>query len=464
MDTNVTRVDSIKLTNFRGFSSLDVEFHPNLTVVVAPNGLGKTALLDAVAIAWRPLVDEMRRKPASSGFSSNDVRLVLSPEKTMEPFFPNIETTATVAGRPGTWTRFLGSVGKSEATTWPEAEHLRQQSIVLRQKVMDHAEGKLSNPPLLPAIAYYGAGRFWPINSRHINSVVPEETAPKRRAPDTSRSSGYLNCLSPSTKYRTFESWFGRFAREAQDELVWKRASQHAPRERMSAVRIAVHKMLAPTGWQQLEWDNVRNELAATHADHGRLPVSFLSDGIRSMIGMAGDLAHRCVSLNPHLGKTAAAKTPGIVLIDEVDMHLHPAWQQQVLGALRNAFPLIQLIVTTHSPQVLTTVRAESVRILSVDNDGVGCAAKPQVSTLGREAGDALAYVFETDSKPMGLQLPSEIGVVDAVHRVEQYIRAGRENEQTAQDLLGELKAFGVQIPEVDLKLWRFMAGRNKEG
>ena len=75
------------------------------------------------------------------------------------------------------------------------------------------------------------------------------------------------------------------------------------------------------------------------------------------------------VRLNPDLGINAVLKTPGIVLIDEVDMHLHPSWQQTVLYDLRKAFPLVQFIVTTHSPQVLTTVPPQSIRALRWNND-----------------------------------------------------------------------------------------------
>ena len=84
---------------------------------------------------------------------------------------------------------------------------------------------------------------------------------------------------------------------------------------------------------------------------------------------MAADLAYRMVRLNPDLGAMAALETPGIVLIDEVDMHLHPSWQQAVVYDVRKAFPNVQFIVTTHSPQVLSTVPAEAIRILRWDNN-----------------------------------------------------------------------------------------------
>lgn len=94
-----------------------------------------------------------------------------------------------------------------------------------------------------------------------------------------------------------------------------------------------------------------------------------LSDGIRSMLTLVADIAFRTVKLNPNLGPFAATHTHGIVLIDEVDMHLHPAWQQTVLSSLCEAFPRVQFIVTTHSPQVLTSVESASIRAIEADVD-----------------------------------------------------------------------------------------------
>ena len=130
------------------------------------------------------------------------------------------------------------------------------------------------------------------------------------------------------------------------------------------------------------------------------MPVSTLSDGIRVIISLVGDIAHRCVRLNPHFGSDAAKLTPGVIMIDEVDMHLHPEWQQLVLNALSDAFPLIQFIVTTHSPQVLTTVKRESIRILAQDADGVWSADMPDEETKGDESATVMATVMGVDPVP----------------------------------------------------------------
>jgi predicted ATP-binding protein involved in virulence len=88
-----------------------------------------------------------------------------------------------------------------------------------------------------------------------------------------------------------------------------------------------------------------------------RLPFSALSDGQRNVIAMVGDLAAKAAQLNPHLEQDVLRRTPGIVLIDEIDLHLHPRWQRHVMDDLRRLFPEVQFIATTHSPFIVQTAR-----------------------------------------------------------------------------------------------------------
>jgi hypothetical protein len=79
------------------------------------------------------------------------------------------------------------------------------------------------------------------------------------------------------------------------------------------------------------------------------------------MIGMVADIAYRCVTLNPHLNQKALEKTNGLVLIDEIDLHLHPKWQKRVVNDLKKTFPQIQFIATTHSPFIVQSLQSDEV-------------------------------------------------------------------------------------------------------
>jgi predicted ATP-binding protein involved in virulence len=82
---------------------------------------------------------------------------------------------------------------------------------------------------------------------------------------------------------------------------------------------------------------------------------------------MVADIAYRCIKLNPHLGKNAVKETPGFVLIDEIDLHLHPNWQRRIVNDLKNTFPLIQFVATTHSPFIVQSV--EQSELINLDDE-----------------------------------------------------------------------------------------------
>ena len=105
-------------------------------------------------------------------------------------------------------------------------------------------------------------------------------------------------------------------------------------------------------------FDIKRQELLMFQGEtHEAMPFHLLSDGVRSMLAIVMEIAFRCYLLNPHLGEKAATETSGVVLIDEIDLHLHPEWQKRVIRNLQDAFPRIQFVVTTHAPLVIGSLQ-----------------------------------------------------------------------------------------------------------
>ncbi len=449
-----TRLNSLLLRNYRCFPELEVRFHPALTVVVAPNGSGKTAILDAVAVALRLFIDTIQTRPGSLGFDHDDIRLQLGPDGTMNPALPtSFEADGSISECPLTWSRTLESDKPRAKTKSVDALSLKEAATTLRKHLQDFNDAKRTDSPVLPIFAYYGTGRLFGAHKL---------TKKKAKAGGgTNRLLGYEDCLSSASRYKYFQDWFERFSRVAQQEKTDGKSSPHAPREKLEAVTSAVNALLEPSGWQNLSWDFADNQIVATHPEHGTLPVDHLSDGIRNMIGMVGDIAHRCTRLNPQLGAQAAKQTHGIVMIDEVDMHLHPEWQQVVIQSLRGAFPLLQFIVTTHSPQVLTTVRSENIRVLGRDSDGRWQAGPPLQSPFARESKDALAYVMGVD--PLPLKTDEQRKFRETLRSYEQIVRDGRKDSEDGLRLRGEIDSAGYEIPAADLALWEFLGKRKQD-
>lgn len=183
-----------------------------------------------------------------------------------------------------------------------------------------------------------------------------------------------------------------------------------------------------------------------------------LSDGARSVISMTADIAYRMARLNPDLGENVTLETPGVVLIDEIDMHLHPSWQQTVVNDLHKAFPKVQFIVTTHSPQVLTSVPAEDIRILHWDEDLVEIE-EPSFS-LGAASSQLLKDIQKVDDRP------TELPIVKDLQRYLQLVSQDEWDTDEAAVLRRKLDKWAKGMEpallraDMDIRIKKFRRGK----
>jgi len=139
---------------------------------------------------------------------------------------------------------------------------------------------------------------------------------------------------------------------------------------------------------------NLQHDSELLITNHNReMKISQLSDGLKILVFMVSDIAHRLAIANP---ATAPLQGRGIVLIDEIELHLHPRWQREVLPSLRETFPYIQFIVTTHSPQVLSTIRRENIYGISE-----GKLQRPSGDSFGRDSGSILEEIMSDKKSPI---------------------------------------------------------------
>jgi predicted ATP-binding protein involved in virulence len=164
------------------------------------------------------------------------------------------------------------------------------------------------------------------------------------------RIDGYNKALNPNSNYKTLLSWF-----KATEISVYKSGKGI---DVLKSVKRAVRNSFEEV--ETLYFDNDNNLLSILlkgKEPKESKPISTLSDGQKNLIGLIGDIALRCVLLNPHFGENAHEKTPGIILIDELDLHLHPNWQKKIVAILKNTFPNMQFIATTHSPFIIQSLK-----------------------------------------------------------------------------------------------------------
>lgn len=416
-------ISSLKLWDYRSFPYFEVEFDEKLTVLAGSNGAGKTSVLDATAVALGPYVGAFDEGGGILHFCPTDIRMrrVRSTSSNEMEYAPNgvrLEARGTIpgAGPDRPWSRGLAGPVKSK-TTIKDAKNLIAYGKRLQEAV------RTGSDVVLPLVAYYGSGRLW-----HMKKLMDGKLK------QVSRTAGYSECLDPASSYKLFVQYFHYWSlnvlQATADPSV---GGAEEFRGYLAAVRGAIDVCLAPVGWKGLRYDFGRETVVARHESYGELPVDLLSDGIRSMIAMVADIAFRAAKLNSPLGGDAARLTPGIVLIDEVDLHLHPEWQQVVLTCLLEAFPKVQFIVTTHSPQVLSTVHRKNVRLIEVEADGSAKALQPLASPYGEPSGDVLHMVMKVDPQP-------PVKEKGDLMRLTELVDQGDVSSQEAVDLLTGLR------------------------
>ena len=400
------KLESVRLRNFRLFTDVKCDLHPELTVFIANNGGGKTSILDAIRILFDTYLSAFP-SGKGRGIRLADVRTVVSNgdlQSKARAFPAEVEGHGSLAvdAAPICWRRALNTA--KAGTTIKDARPLAQYAAALQSRAAKN--GLQQDWPLL---AYYGTGRLW--HQKKLTAAKMFSTG------FDSRTSAYIDCMEPASNYKYFLEWFAYAYRSVtQSKIRYMESTPGATAQEVlshqsplsplvAAVQEAVNTVLFPTGWKNLWYSELQSDVTMSHDDFGILTVSQLSDGIRNSLGMVADIAFRAVQLNPHLGASAATVTTGIVLIDEVDMHLHPSWQQVFLANLRKAFPLIQFIVTTHSPQVLTSIDSACIRVLHQyddDNSGTRETGIKQVAlqTKGVASSDLLAEIMGVDPVP----------------------------------------------------------------
>ncbi|WP_058554659.1 AAA family ATPase [Thiohalocapsa sp. ML1] len=350
------RIDRLTLTNFKCFPQDSFELHPQFTLFVGDNGSGKTSILEGLAVAagsWllgipgqrsRSLRPEEVRFTALGGHSNGLDGQGIAEPASWEPHYPcAVEAEGRVQGEAMTWRRELKS--------WPGRTTSRDAEAIKASADKASTTAR-EGDGLLPLIAHYGVCRL--CSQAPDQAIVRSERALTERT-KLSRLQGYADAMTPRVSPTAFVRWIAR-----QTWISFQQAGRQTGA--FKAVQQAIADCLP--GARSIDFDAALGQVVIDFGPRGLQPFTQLSDGQRSMLAMVADIATRAATLNPHLGAAVLIETPGVVLIDELDLHLHPKWQRLVATALKRAFPSIQFVCTSHSPQVIGELHRDEVRLL----------------------------------------------------------------------------------------------------
>lgn len=360
------RIDRLELRNFKKFAEAAFEFpraapgaagDGTFHVLIGENGSGKTTLLDAAAVAlgvWLEKVPDasLARRPQHLKQSQHRIVARKEGDRTqlqpvLEPMSIRAEGVILDRGRIA-W-------GQTLAPGRPTVNH--QASKEARDLIWKAYQSiGRGEQVLLPVISYYGAGRAWlPHNER-------KKAKAKGNGP-ANRWEAFYDCLNERIRIADLAQWF-----LGEHIAMGNRQGRYRPG--FEVVRRAI--LACVPGADDVWYDSDTAEIALS-IDGNPQPFGNLSAGQRVLLALVADLAIKMVTQNNFLVPPEAlgpeddplprvlARTPGVVLIDELDVHLHPKWQRRVCRDLRGIFPRIQFLGTTHSPQVIGGIRPEEI-------------------------------------------------------------------------------------------------------
>lgn len=335
------RLTKLHIENFRGIEKFEISLLDQFTVLIGENGTGKTSVLDAVGVSMNNFLSELFeyfkiKKLKIHQIKETDIRVEIFDEYK-EQFFPvKIIVNGIFNDEPLEFDAIFEDksevVGEITATTsWLSKD--KQLSIFNHQN---------ENIPL-PLIAYYGTGRLWSNN---------QEVSHQQRG---YRLDAYDNALNPNYSNRTFLSWYKTY----EDEILKFKKDDSLLLAFKNAITTCIEEW-SDIGFSFFD-DDLKGLLTPENGEPYWMLFGMLSDGYRNLIGMVADMAYRCITLNPQLKENAVVETEGVVLIDEVGLHLHPKWQRKVVDDLKRTFPKVQFIATTHSPFIVQSLKASEL-------------------------------------------------------------------------------------------------------
>lgn len=353
------KVNKLNLDNYRGAHSLSLLFNQKLNVFYGVNGSGKSTVLDAIAIMLSWAVSRIRRAGASG-------RPIAEADIMNEKSAAIIDLTlANKYSTTISWRLIKKREGHKAADLKSDFHTLNEFARSTQAQIEESAE-----QTNLPLFAYY------PVNRAVLD--IPLRIREKHRF---NLLAAYDDSLTSGANFRTFFEWFreredleNESRKYLYDQSENKPDNFQFPDTQLEAVRDALTMFLPEFSNFSVRRNPLRMEVLKNQE---RLTVNQLSDGEKCLIALVGDLARRMAIANPV--KNDPLQGDGIILIDEIDLHLHPKWQRMIVPKLLEVFPNCQFIVSTHSPHIITHVQPESLFLLKQTDNGM-IAEKPSES------------------------------------------------------------------------------------
>lgn len=415
------KIKRIELQNFRAFSKIEIELDGKSTVFFGINGMGKSSLLRSINLLYANIINQtVNRKELKQQYNIelDDIRTKTSETKIQAKFDIFDNDTKMVEYHRG-MTRQGGKRTHNK-------ENLNE--------IVESIQKSYSSDELqenIPIFVNYGTNRLvldipLRIKMHHEFDVY----------------SAYEKAIENRIDFRTFFEWF-RNQEDIENAEKVTTGNLNYEDKSLKAVKNAILAMLPD--FTSLHIARKPRLAMMVEKDGVSLNVSQLSDGEKCVMALLGDLARRLAIANPLLANPLEGS--GVVLIDEIELHMHPSWQRKILKILKETFPNIQFIITTHSPQVLGELD-ENYKIFALTHKDGDTFAKEISQMNGFDSNYILEEFMETKSINQDFQklldeankAISKNKFKDAREKIEKVKKITGLNSAAVIELEGNLK------------------------
>lgn len=397
----------IHIKNYKAIEDINIELKPGVNLLIGDNGAGKTSVLEGIAVALGGIFVNVVGVTAKN-IVKDDVRMKIKPlgdSSTSIEFCEPVSTGCTLyvtEDQSFSWNRVKKEVSAAHTK-------IDNKDVCAWMK-------KLTNrsDTNLPLISFQSAARAWRVKRGDFGTEL------KKKLDD--RRCGYIGCLDSSMDVKSIQQWC------LKQEIVASNKKSVREYEMFKNIVASFMKEIneldqVPTIYYSPQFDELVYE-----DEREEMPISKLSAGYQSLLWMIMDLAYRVCMLNPELQDRS--QITGVVLIDEIDLHLHPKWQWKVIDALRETFENVQFIIATHSPIVISSSKEANLLLLNKDQE---ITYLPDC--YGYEVEDVLRYRQESVSRPKNVKKLVD-QIEDAVEDID--FKRAEEMLKKLKDILGE--------------------------
>lgn len=358
------RIKELTVTNYRKFEQKTFQLNPTMNVFAGKNGSGKTAALEAAVVMMGAYLSAYKTYvPSQYVFNlSGDPENGDAHKKVLTSQQEDVLTAGGVAQYPckvsctAIWGEesneisFQRIIEKEGSRTKFNGKNPMQPKVVEWEEAISKADHS-DEASILPLVLYLSSARLWNEN----NSTKKKSLY--------GRTEAFNHCLDKKHGAELAFSYIRKFKNIAVEEREGK--SFPAYDAILDAINEAFGDELSPGERVIFSTRYERDIVALQMKDGTVVPFTSLSDGYRNVIKIIVDIATRMCILNPYQKENVLKNTPGIVVIDEIDLSLHPTWQRKIIGILKELFPKIQFICATHSPFIIQSL--EEGELITLD-------------------------------------------------------------------------------------------------